>query len=237
MLAIAVMPAYNEERTIESVAKKTLQYVDRLIIVNDASKDRTGKIAEKLRKRYKEIIVIHHKINKGLGASLRDGFNMALKIGGNIIITIDADGQHRPEDISRFIKKIKEGYGFVIGSRLLYKYPLIKKFGNFFLNLVTNFISGTKIKDTESGFRAFRADVLKKLVLTANRYEIATEIVFEIGRNRVKATSIPVYVPVYTKGVGVRDGIKNFTFLLHRRERSWKSYLEDIKYVIKRWVD
>ena len=237
MVVVAVMPAYNEEQTLKSVALKTCRYVDKLIIINDASTDSTGYIANKLAKENKKIIVIKHETNRGLGSSLRDGFAKALKIKADIIITIDADGQHKPEDIPRFINKIKDGYEFVIGARLLYKYPLFKKFGNFFLNTMTNFISGTKIKDTESGYRAFTYNALKKLVLTANKYEIATEIIYEVGRNRIKAINIPIQIPLYIKGVGVREGIDNFVFLMHRRKRSLRGYFQDFKSIIKRWID
>lgn len=237
MLIVAVMPAYNEEKTLQEVAKKTLNYVNKLIIVNDASSDKTGKIADNLAKRYSKITVVHHKNNRGLGTTLRNGFKKALNLKAEVVITIDADGQHQPEDIPMFIAKIKRGYGFVIGARKLYRYPLLKKFGNFFLNFATNFISGTKIKDTESGFRAFSRSALKKLVLKGNGYEIATEIIFEVGRNNISATSIPIKVPVYVKGVSTLDGFRNFSFLLNRRKRYWKTYIQDFKYVIRRWIN
>lgn len=227
----AVMPAYNEARTVTWAVTETKKYVDKVILVDDCSSDDTAMLARKA-----GAMVIKHSANRGLGASLRTGFAKALEMNADIIITIDADGQHEPKDIPRFVEKIRQGYGFVLGERNLSKYPFIKKLGNFFLNGATNFISGTNLKDTESGFRAFSKDALQKLYLKAERYEIAVEIVFEIGRNNIRAANVPIKVPVYIRGVGIKDGISNFMFLMHRRERNLSSYAEDFRYVLKKWI-
>ena len=137
------------------------------------------------------------------------------------------------KEIRRFVSLVEEGYDFVLGTRDLKSYPLVKKVGNFFLNWVTNFVSGTHLKDTESGFRAFRRSALKRLYLRAERYEIAVEIVFEVGRNKLKHTSVPIQSPRYVKGVGVWDGVKNFFYLMHRKRRTVTNTLEDIAYVLK----
>ncbi|MBI2579415.1 MAG: glycosyltransferase family 2 protein [Candidatus Aenigmarchaeota archaeon] len=203
----------------------------KVIVVDDRSSDST---AEKARKA--GAVVVSHKLNRGLGAALRTGFGKALSMKPDIVITMDADGQHVPEDIPKFVSRINEGCDFVLGQRSLSRYPFVKKFGNFFLNAATNFISGTNLKDTESGFRAFRAPALKKLYLKSERYEIAVEIIFEVGRNRLRACNIPISSPVYVRGVGVMDGVRNFLFLMHRRERRWRDYIQDIKYVLKKWL-
>ncbi|MFC2142850.1 glycosyltransferase family 2 protein [Candidatus Aenigmatarchaeota archaeon] len=228
MKVAIVMPAYNEEKTIGSVVEKAKKY-GKVFVVNDASRDNTEKIAKK-----SGATVISHKVNGGLGSSLRTGFEHVLKTDSDIIITIDGDGQHIPEEIPKFIEKIKEGYDFVLGERDLRKYPFKKKFGNFFLRLATNFVSGTRLKDTESGFRAFSKEALKKMYLKAERYEIAVEIVYEVGRHRMKAINVPVSSPVYVQGVSISDGIKNFKYLIRRRKRNMKMYVEDVRYVLKR---
>jgi len=225
MIAI-VIPAYNEEKTISWVVEESKKY-GRVVVIDDCSSDDTAMLAKKA-----GVMVISHSHNQGLGSSLRTGFKKSLDMKADIIITIDGDGQHNPRDIPRFISAINNGYDFILGERDLRKYPLTKKFGNFFLNRATNFISGTNLKDTESGFRAFKKEALKKLYLKAKRYEIAVEIVFEVGRNNLKTKNIPIKVPIYVKGVGVVDGFKNFLFLLHRRERTWRSYVEDLRYVL-----
>jgi len=210
MKVVIVMPAHNEEKTVGTIVQACKKY-GTVVVVNDASADRTTEIAKKA-----GAIVITHKVNRGLGAALRTGFAQALKLNCDVIITIDSDGQHLPEDTPRFVEKIQEGYDFVLGARDLSKYPLIKRIGNFFLNAATNIIAGTNLKDTESGYRAFRKEALKKLTLKAERYEIAAEIIKEVGRNKLKAANIPIKSPVYVKGVGVKDGIKNFLYILRK---------------------
>lgn len=228
-LIAAVIPAYNEEKTIYWVVEKARKYADRVIVVDDCSADDTGKLAKKA-----GATVIRHAKNSGLGSSIRTGIKEALKTKADIIITLDGDGQHNPGNIKQFVSAINSGYDFVLGERDLRKYPFVKKLGNFFLQNATNFISGTRLKDTESGFRAFRRAALEKLYLKAERYEIAVEIIFEVGRNNLKAINIPIEVPIYVKGVGIIDGFKNFMFLMHRRERTWKSYIDDVKYVLRK---
>ena len=152
-----------------------------------------------------------------MGYSKRRGMKEALKRGADVIVTLDADLQHRPEDIPRFVEMINEGYDFVLGRRNIKKYPLVKKVGNFGLNFLTKLISGTHLQDTESGYKAFSRKAAKKLKLTAERYEIESEIAFEVGRNKLKYTTIPIESPVYRKGVTVTQGFRNFWFLVRKR--------------------
>ena len=227
MKVVIVMPAYNEEKTVGGIVKRAKKY-GRIIVVDDASKDNTSGEARKA-----GATVIRHSVNKGLGSALRTGFSAALRMKPDVVMTVDADGQHEPEEIKKFLDLIENGYDFVLGERDLGEYPFVKKFGNFFLNSITNFVSGTNLKDTESGFRAFRAAGLKKLYLKAQRYEIAVEIVFEVGRNKLKHTSVKISSPRYVKGVGVWDGVKNFLYLLRRKRRTVQNTLEDIGYVLR----
>ncbi len=208
MKVVIVMPAHNEEKTVGAAVKECKKY-GTVVVVDDASTDKTAEMAKK-----SGATVITHKVNRGLGGALRTGFAESLKVNCDIVITIDSDGQHHPQEIPKFLNKINEGYDFVLGARDLKNYPFVKKFGNFFLNGTTNLVAGTNLKDTESGFRAFRKDALKKLNLKAERYEIAAEIIKEVGRNHLKATNVPVQSPFYVKGVGIKDGIKNFLYIL-----------------------
>ena len=210
---IAVIPAYNEEKTVAEIVRKTRKYVDKVIVVDDCSADRTGKLAKEAGAE-----VIRHETNGGLGRSLKTGFEGALKEKADVVISIDADGQHRPEDIPRFLKAL-EGADFVIGKRDISKYPAIKKFGNWGLRGLTNLICGTKIVDTESGYRAIRAELLKKMHLSAERYEIAVDIVYEAAKNKAKIREISIESPVYVKGVGTLDGFKNGWFAIKKRMR------------------
>ena len=217
MSVTIIIPAYNEEKTITQIIEKSKKYGD-VIVVDDASIDKTYELAKK-----SGVNVITNKINRGLGYSIRKGIKQALKTKTEIIITIDADGQHNSEDIPLFIEKIKQGYEFVLGQRDLSKYPFIKKIGNFFLDITTNFISGTKLKDTQSGFRAFDRKSLEKFHLKLNRYEIAAEIIFEVGKFNLKTYNIKIDSPIYVKGVGITDGIKSFLFILEKYKNNIKN--------------
>lgn len=205
-----IIPAYNEAGTISAVISKAKKYGS-VIVIDDASKDNTKEIAKKC-----GATVVSHEKNMGLGASLRTGFRYATSKKFDSVITLDADGQHDPSDIPKFISRLDEGYEFVLGQRNLSKYPAIKKIGNFFLNNLTNMVAGTSLKDTESGFRAFRMDALKKLKLSANRYEIAAEIIHEVGAKKLKSCNVKVASPRYRKGVNFFDGLSNFIYLLRK---------------------
>lgn len=234
-MILAVIPAYNEERSVGNVVKRAKKYVDEVVVVDDGSRDKTAIIAKKA-----GAIVIRHRVNKGFGAALRTGMKYALKKKAEIIILLDADGQHKPEDIPKFVKKIREGYDFVLGERDLRKYPLIKKIGNLFLTVSADFISGTYLRDTESGYRAFSYKGLKKIYpyLKGKKYEIAAEMIFAVGLFGLRYTNVKVDSPIYIygKGVGVLDGIRNFTYLLKKRKRNLKAYIQDFKFVFGRWV-
>jgi len=214
MMIIAIMPAYNEEKTITDVLRKTKRYAGKIVVVNDASEDRTAELAVRA-----GATVVSHKKNRGLGAALRTGFEAALKTTRltDVVMTIDADGQHNPDDIPKFVAKINEGYDFVLGARDLAKYPLRKRFGNTVLTALTNAVSGTSLSDTESGFRAFRAGALAKLDLHAERYQIAAEIILEVGRKKLRAANVHIRSQRYRKGVTVMHGIRNFVYVLQRK--------------------
>ncbi len=232
MIAV-VMPSLNEQDSISAVMEKARKYADTIIVVDDGSIDRTAEVASEM-----GAIIVKHEQNMGLGASLRDGFAKALELKADIIFSIDSDGQHEPEEMPKFIEKINNGYGFVLGERDLEKYPFVKKIGNLFLNLITNVISATTIRDTESGFRCFSRDALEKVYpyLKADRYEIAAEIIFAVGLYNIRYANVKITSPVYVKGVTIRHGIRNFLYMLRRRKRDWKSYFIDTKYVMRKWL-
>lgn len=230
MKVVAVMPAYNEEKTIHHIVKKTKQYVNTVIVVDDGSSDNTSKLAKRA-----GALVIKHKKNMGLGSSIRTGLKKAKKNGADITITIDADGQHNPDDIPEFIEKINQGYDFVLGKRNLSKYPFYKKIGNLQLSLLINLISGTALLDTESGYRAFSKKCLKTIKLQAEGYEIAADIIFQIGKYNLMACNINLSSSEYRRGKGVTvfDGFKNFFYIIRRRKRNLKSYIIDFKYILR----
>jgi glycosyltransferase involved in cell wall biosynthesis len=135
----------------------------------------------------------------------------------DIVVCLDADGQHNPDDIPKLVKKVEEGYDFVLGKRDLSKYPLSKKIGGWGLTFGVRLLGGPALSDTESGFRAFRASALRKMRLVAKRYEIAMDIAHEAARLRLKSCNVEIASPRYVKGVNVMDGFRNAWFYFRRR--------------------
>jgi glycosyltransferase involved in cell wall biosynthesis len=201
----AIIPAYNEEKQISRVVKKTKKYVNNVVVVDDGSKDKTKDTAKK-----SKAIVLRHLVNLGKGATLKTGCDYALKNNADIVIAIDADAQHNPNEIPKFLKNLKK-YDVVIAYRKLNKnMPFILKFGNLFINKTINFLYGIKIKDSQCGYRAFTAKAYKKLRWKASDYSMESEMIAKIGKYKLSYKEIPIetiYSDKY-KGTTILDGIK-----------------------------
>ena len=201
----AIIPAYNEDKYIGNIIKETKKYVDKVIVVDDGSKDQTKQIAEKNR-----AIVLEHWVNLGKGAALKTGCDYAVRSKADILITIDADMQHKPAEIPKFLKNIKN-YDVVLAYRKLNKnMPLVFKFGNWFINKTISFLYGIKIKDSQCGYRVFTSKAYKKLRWESSDYSMESEMIAKIGKFRVLYKEIPIetiYSDKY-KGTTIIDGIK-----------------------------
>jgi len=215
MKVSVVIPAYNEESRVGAVVKAAKKYGN-VIVVDDGSSDKTAEVARK-----NSASVIVNKKNLGVAASTIIGFKKALAMGADVIITMDADGQHDADDIPKFIARLDEGYDFVLGQRILKDYPFKKRVGNIILTSFTNMLSHTRLLDTECGFRAYKRNAIKKILphLKSERYLINADIIFEVGKNKIKHSNIPVNYPVYLKGKGykTRYGFETAFFLLKKR--------------------
>jgi len=215
MKTVAIIPAFNERSRIKDVLQRAMKYVDVVIVVDDGSTDTTYDVINSING---NIIVLHHKLNLGKGAAMKTGCEASLKIGADIIILMDADGQHKPEDIPRFIESIKnEKNDIVFGSRKIGKdMPLVMMLGNKFLSIATSFLFKIYIADTQSGFRAMRADIYNKIKWNSTRYSVETEMVVKVGKNRLKFEEIEIetiYQDNY-KGTTFIDGIRIFLNML-----------------------
>ncbi|MBI2650109.1 glycosyltransferase family 2 protein [Candidatus Woesearchaeota archaeon] len=201
----AVIPAYNEEGSIISIVKKTKKYVNNAVIVDDGSKDKTKELGEKA-----GAIVLKHILNLGKGAALKTGCDFAVKKGAKFIIALDADAQHNPNDIPRFIEKLKK-YDIVFSCRRASKkMPFVLRFGNLFISNVANILYGISLNDTQCGFRAFSIDAYKKIRWTASDYSMESEMISRAGKQRLKYVQIPIQT-IYSdkyKGTTIIDGIK-----------------------------
>ncbi|MBI4143479.1 glycosyltransferase family 2 protein [Candidatus Woesearchaeota archaeon] len=201
----AVIPAYNEEKNIASIVKKTGKYVANTVVVDDGSKDDTKESARRA-----GAIVLRHGINLGKGAALKTGCDFAAKKGAKYIICLDADAQHNPQDIPRFVEKL-EKYDIVFSYRKpSKKMPLVLRFGNWLISNIAVFLYGVMLSDTQCGFRAFSKDAYRKIRWSAPDYSMESEMIAKAGKQRLKYVQIPIQT-IYSdkyKGTTVIDGVK-----------------------------
>lgn len=214
-----VIPAFNEGKVIGDVIDSIKsEGFTNIIVVDDGSFDSTSKIAKE-----KNCITLKHLINRGKGAATQTGIDAAKILNADIIVTIDGDGQHYPEDIKNLIDPIINGKCEVaLGSRLLEKnnkMPFSRKIMNDIANSITFFFYGIYVSDSQSGFRAYGKSSFKYLKTQMDRYEFESEIIHIIKLSHLKFNEIPIRVNYseYSKtkynglGVdkqGVTSGIK-----------------------------
>ncbi|OGI12600.1 hypothetical protein A3K64_01520 [Candidatus Micrarchaeota archaeon RBG_16_36_9] len=212
MKVIGVIPAFNEEGRIRNTVVKTRKYVDKVIVVDDGSEDKTANIAKEA-----GAYVISYRENRGIGFATKTGLKKAISLKPEIIVFLDADGQHDPKYIPYFIKAVENGADYVSAVRDLSKYPLNRKIGNWGLKVLTNLVCPTGIMDTENGFRAINIETAKKLDLRADRYSREMDFAYNVWKNKFKIRQIRIEVPVYHPKAAIERGILNFLYLLKRR--------------------
>ena len=186
---------YNEEETIGTVVRKTSRYVDAVICVDDGSSDSSARIAEQC-----GAIVERHRFNRGYGGALKTIFKTAKKNDADILITLDSDGQHNPEDIPAMIEPILSGEAdIVIGSRFIdggtsVDMPAYRKLGIKVITAASNLSRDLAIKDTQSGFRAFSRNALEKLRFDSEGMELSLEILEDAHEKKMPIREIPTII-------------------------------------------
>ncbi|WP_179361031.1 glycosyltransferase family 2 protein [Nitrosopumilus cobalaminigenes] len=194
-MKIAVgLPAYNEEKNIASIITKLEKIADIVIVCDDGSSDLTGKIATKM-----GAMVITHEKNKGYGAAIRSLFLKSKDLDVDILVTFDADGQHSIDDISKVIQPIIDKKSdLVIGSRFLDEskddIPSYRKTGIQIITKLTNTTLKEKIKDSQSGFRAYSKDVLSKILPSDSGMGVSSELLIKASNNDFKIAEIPIKI-------------------------------------------
>ena len=153
---------------------------------------------------------MRHVVNLGKGAALKTGCDYAVRKGAKFIVAIDADAQHKPSDMPRFIEKL-EKYDIVFSYRKASKkMPFILRFGNLFISKLVRIIYGIDLNDTQSGFRAFSGEAYRKIRWNASDYSMESEMIARAGKQRLKYVQIPIQT-IYSdryKGTTIIDGIK-----------------------------
>lgn len=194
-----IIPTYNNEKTIVKIINDTLEYTDKIIVVNDGTTDST---AELLRPFETSIIIIHQSKNYGKGIALRTAFKKALEMGYRYAITIDSDGQHFPADLVLFLDKIEhEPDSLIIGARNMNSenVPGGSSFGNKFSNFWFWIETGIKIPDTQSGFRLYPINRMKKINYFTSRFEFEIEVIVKAAWKGIPVIPLPIQV-YYAKG-------------------------------------
>jgi len=189
----AVLPAYNEELVIGSVILRTKQYVDRVIVVDDGSSDRTSEVAKLAGA---EVIRLDH--NTGKAYTILLGLRHARKTGCTVAVMLDADGQHEPREIPRVAQFVSIGKAdLVIGSRFLGKnggVPSYRKIGQKTLDLFTNIGAKTKVTDSQSGFRALSCQALDNLDFKSDGYNIESDMIAHFSAMGLPIMEVPITV-------------------------------------------
>ena len=206
------IPAYNEEKNIAKIIIKLKKITDSIIVCDDGSSDMTSEIAKNL-----GVIVISHKKNMGYGAAIRTIFEKSAEISSDILVTFDADGQHRIEDVSRVLHPLENSEAdIVIGSRFLGKQsnvPNYRKLGIKVITQVTNSSIKTKLTDSQSGFRAYSKQVLSKISLSEIGMGISTEILIKASSKGLRITEVPITI-LYSGDTSTHNPVSHGTSVL-----------------------
>ena len=196
----AIIPTYNNEKTLSAVINSVLNYIPYVIVINDGSTDQTSEILNQ----YQRIVkIISYPKNKGKGYALKCGFDCAKQNGYQYALTIDSDGQHYAQDIDSFIKMAKKyPDALIIGNRNLTQDNMPKKntFANKFSNFWFALQTGIKLPDTQTGFRLYPLKKMKYLRPFTSRYESELEMLVRCAWRGIKLISIPVGVYYAPKG-------------------------------------
>lgn len=191
MSVIAVIPCYNEESAIGDIVERALKYVDKVVVADDASNDDTAEEAW-----HAGALVTQNVRRRGFGRTVMRGVQMALRHSDcEIVVTLDGDGQHNPDEIPHVLEPLVHGDAdVVIGSRFLTKYacPRYRKFGIDVITWLYNAGHRDRITDGQSCFRAYTREVLNAVRISENHFGFSTEILVKTRRQGFRVTEVPV---------------------------------------------
>ena len=197
MLKIVCIPAFNEGQIIEDVIQRCKVHVDKVIVCDDGSTDNTSEVIKKT-----DAVLLQHKHNQGKGEAMKTLFSHAKKMGADVMITIDGDGQFLPEEIPKMVEPIlKDSVDIVIGYRFDdgEEMPSYRKIGNKMLDKFTNLASELPFRDTQGGFRSYSKNALNSINITTSGFGVDSEILVNASKKGLKIVEEKVSV-IYNTG-------------------------------------
>ena len=209
---IVGMPAYNEEKYIGSVVLEAGQFANEVVVVDDGSTDRTAQVA-----RLAGATVVQHEKNSGYGATVQTVLAEAKKRNPDVLVLLDADGQHNPEEITSLAKAVAAGADVAIGSRQIKSgdIPAYRKFGQKIIAYFTRVLSKSTLSDTESGFRAFSRRAIQVLEPKERGMAISAETISEATAKGLKIAEVPISA-IYTRDGSTLNPVKHGMSVLNR---------------------
>ena len=212
MKIIVGTPAYNEAKYIGSIVLQARQYAREVIVVDDGSIDQTLRVAQ-----LAGATVIRHNENRGYGAAIRSIFKEAMKSEADILVILDADSQHNPDEIPILVEAVSKGSDIVIGTRKMQRkvIPFYRRIGQTVLSNLVRVLSRNKGFDTESGFRAISKEALAVLDLKETGFAACSEMISIASRKGLKVTEVPISV-TYSKDSSTMNPIKHGLGVLQR---------------------
>ena len=206
------IPAYNEEKNIATIITKLKKITDSIIVCDDGSDDLTAEIARDL-----GVIVVTHERNLGYGAAIKTIFQKSKEIDCDVLVTFDADGQHRVEDIESVINPIKNNDSdIVVGSRFLNNendIPNYRKLGIKVITQVTNASIKKQLTDSQSGFRAYNKQVINDITPSDSGMGVSTEILIKASRNNFRISEVPIKI-LYEGDTSTHNPVSHGTSVL-----------------------
>lgn len=197
MSVLAVVPAYNEAATVGPVIRETREHVDQVVVVDDASTDRTAAVA-----RENDAVVLEHTFNTGVGGAVRTGYQYAIRNDFEFVVQVDGDGQHDPRHIPDLLD-VAADCDMVVASRYrnesFEEYSLPRKAGIRFFTRLVNALGGTDVTDVTSGYRVYRVPALAEILHRSDRHW-AVEQTLQAARQDLRIREVSVEIPTRETG-------------------------------------
>ena len=211
---VVALPTYNEIENLEDIVDAILSHRYEVLVIDDDSPDGTGELAERLASSSDRIEVLHRQTKEGLGPAYAAGFDRLLSEGADVVVEMDADFSHDPNDLPRLVEAVQEGADLAIGSRYVDggatpDWPAIRRFISRGGNLYARTLLGIPIRDATAGYRAFTAEALRKLPYSearASGYGFQVEMAWRAHEAGLEVVEVPIVFRDRTRGQSKMGG-------------------------------